>query len=331
MDEAVKDCWVNLPPDEFIGPGTRRIWDAARELGFPWVKQYRFVDFNKCRINCDKCLNGCTKGAKWTGRVFAEEAVKHGAKLLIRTKVRDVIVEGGVAMGVRARGNDGKRYEIGAKAVVCAAGGMGTVPILKRAGLLEAGSWFAGDATVMTSGFLKKGKGNTGEHTMIVGLHDEEHGCTFAPAIEPSGVWHILQVQGAGLRGMKGWRRFPHAMGIMCKISDEGVGTVPLEGRPSRRMTDRDRYRMDYGRITNERILIKAGCDPYSIRHHKPTLGHPGMTVRIGKLLDSNLETQIKNLYCCDTSIVPEAPGIPPALSIVIVGKYLSRRLEHIV
>ena len=331
VDETVRDCWVNQPPDEFIGPGTHRVWDAARELGFPWEKIPKFIDFNKCRTNCDKCMIGCPRGAKWTGAVSASEAEQHGAKLLVHTKVRDVIVEGGVATGLRARGVDGTRYEITAKATVCAAGGIGTVPILKRAGLVQAGSWFAGDASVMTSGFVRNGKGNSGELSMSVGYHDDKNGCTFASAIEPGGTWHVVQLMASGLGGIRTWRRYPNAMSVMCKISDEGVGYVPLEGRPSRTMTSTDRYRLEYARVVNERILVKAGCDPYSIRHQQPMLGHPGMTVRVGKLLDSNLETQIKGLYCCDTSILPEAPVIPPALSIVVVGKYLAKILQNMV
>ena len=205
------------------------------------------------------------------------------------------------------------------------------MPILKRAGLYEAESWFAGDATVISTGFLREGKGNGYEHTMSVGFHDEEHGCVFATTLGPSGIWRMTRLQGSGLRGLRDWRRYSKALGVFCKISDEGVGNVPLEGRPSRVMTDRDRYRMDYGRVTNEQILTKAGCDPYSIRHNRPTLGHPGLTVRVGKLLDSNLETPIKNLYCCDTSVLPEAPGIPPALTVVVLGKRLAKRLEAMV
>ncbi len=48
-------------------------------------------------------------------------------------------------------------------------------------------------------------------------------------------------------------------------------------------------------------------------------------------MLDDNLETKVKNLYCCDTSVFPEAPGIPPAMTIVVLAKRLAKRLETIV
>jgi choline dehydrogenase-like flavoprotein len=52
--------------------------------------------------------------------------------------------------------------------------------------------------------------------------------------------------------------------------------------------------------------------------------------VRIGKLVDTSLESPIKNLYCCDTSILPEAGGIPPTMTIVVLGKRLARHLQTI-
>jgi choline dehydrogenase-like flavoprotein len=88
---------VSLPPEEYIGPGTRRVWEAANELGLPFEKQYRHVDFSKCRPGCEFCNNGCLRGAKWTAREFARQAIENGASILTHTEVTDIIVEDGVA------------------------------------------------------------------------------------------------------------------------------------------------------------------------------------------------------------------------------------------
>jgi len=80
-----------------------------------------------------------------------------------------------------------------------------------------------------------------------------------------------------------------------------------------------------------EKALVHGGCNPDEIYASKKVLGHPGGTAPIGKLVDTNLETQIKNLYCCDTSIMPEAPGRPPTWTIVTLAKRLAERLENIV
>ncbi len=330
IDEAARESWVNLPPDEFIGPGTNRVWEAANELGFPFEKQLRHVDFSKCRPGCAYCLNGCRQDGKWTAREYAREAIQNGATILLNTEVNDVIIEDGVAVGIRAKGN-GKNYEINAKTVVCAAGGTHTARIMQRSGFPRAGSWFTGDPTFFTYGFVKDGPGNTGEHSMTVGWRDEEHHVLFCSMISPKIAWHMQIVQDEKLRGMANLHRYGKVLGMFAKMSDGGTGTVSANGDISKTFTAEDKERFEYSRDINIKVLNKAGCDPNDMHHSSFIMGHPSGTVRIGELLDTNLETEVKNLYCCDTSIFPEAPGMPPALTVVVLAKRLAKRLETIV
>jgi choline dehydrogenase-like flavoprotein len=117
---------------------------------------------------------------------------------------------------------------------------------------------------------------------------------------------------------------------MFAKVSDDGVGRVMANGKISKTFTEQDNQRFEYAREINTKVLVKAGCDPDDIHHSGFVLGHPSGTVKVGQLLDTNLETSVKNLYCCDTSVFPEAPGRPPALTVVILGKRLARRLETI-
>jgi len=329
VDEAIRECWVSPPPDEFIGPGTRRIWEAANELGMQWEPLNRHVDFNKCRVGCEECMN-CPHKAKWTAKVFAREAVEQGATLLTHVKVSETIVENGVAVGVRAVDRGGQVYEITAKVVVCSAGGVHTAEILQRCDLQEAGSWFTGDPTNFSFGFVKEGRGNGFEHPMTIGYHDREKGILFSAMLEPYITWHLQFIQDEHLRALQKLLRFRKALGLFAKISDEGTGQVTPDGKVSKNFTQRDWNRVKYGHDTAEKILIKAGCDPNNLHHTSLTLAHPAGTVRIGKLVDTSLESPIKNLYCCDTSILPEAGGIPPTMTIVVLGKRLARHLQTI-
>ena len=55
---------------------------------------------------------------------------------------------------------------------------------------------------------------------------------------------------------------------------------------------------------------------------------HPGGTVRIGHMLDSNLKLKgYENLYVCDCSVIPEPFGLPPVLTLVCLGKRLAKHL----
>jgi choline dehydrogenase-like flavoprotein len=330
IDEAERECWVALPPEEYIGPGTRRVWEAAGDLGLPFEKQYRHVDFSKCRLGCEYCNNGCLRGAKWTAREFAKQAIESGASVLTRTEATEIIVEEGVVGGVRARGRRGERIEIEAKAVACCAGGTHTARLLQRSGFPEAGSWFTGDPTFFTFGFVNEGPTNSAEHNMTVGWHDEENQILFCSMISPKGSWHMQLVQDEHVRGLMKLRHYKRALGVFAKVSDDGTGRIAPNGKISKTFTERDHSRFKYGREVNTRILERAGCDPNDIHHSGLVLGHPGGTVRVGELLDSNLETSVKNLYSCDTGVFPRAPGIPPALTIVVLAKRLARRLETV-
>jgi len=45
------------------------------------------------------------------------------------------------------------------------------------------------------------------------------------------------------------------------------------------------------------------------------------------KVINENFETEIDNLYVCDASILPSAPGNPPILTIVALAKRLAANL----
>jgi len=44
--------------------------------------------------------------------------------------------------------------------------------------------------------------------------------------------------------------------------------------------------------------------------------------------VDRNLETQSKNIYCCDASVFPSALGLPVIWTAVALGKRLGKYLD---
>ena len=76
------------------------------------------------------------------------------------------------------------------------------------------------------------------------------------------------------------------------------------------------------------------GCNPNELRqiafdHFKGgmTYGHPGGSCPVGVVVDSNLETEIKNCFVCDISALPGAPSRPPMLTLVTLTKWFVPRL----
>jgi choline dehydrogenase-like flavoprotein len=92
-------------------------------------------------------------------------------------------------------------------------------------------------------------------------------------------------------------------------------------------MTDHDRPRMRAAEEVCRRILIEASARPETI-FTTPLRGtHPSGTVRIGTMLDENLQTEVAGLYVCDASTFPEALARPTVLTIIGLGKHLAKHL----
>ena len=54
---------------------------------------------------------------------------------------------------------------------------------------------------------------------------------------------------------------------------------------------------------------------------------HPSATVRVGVMLDEDLQTEVNGLYVCDASLFPEALDRPTVLTIIGLSKRLARQL----
>jgi choline dehydrogenase-like flavoprotein len=72
-------------------------------------------------------------------------------------------------------------------------------------------------------------------------------------------------------------------------------------------------------------ILKNAGAKGIFRTHY--LAAHPGGTVKVGDIVDSNLMTEFDNLFVCDCSVIPEAWGLPPTTTIICLGKRLAKHL----
>jgi choline dehydrogenase-like flavoprotein len=123
------------------------------------------------------------------------------------------------------------------------------------------------------------------------------------------------------------WPRWNNILGVMIKLKDVVSGGVFPDGRISKPLTDNDKPRLKQAEETCRAILRKAGADPDNM-FMTPLRGtHPSGTVRIGEMLDTDLRTEIPGLYVCDASTFPEALARPTVLTIIGLGKRLTKRL----
>jgi choline dehydrogenase-like flavoprotein len=325
--ETIGELGIAPLPDDLLGAASRRVMEAARDLGQDWQPLPKFMAPSRAgHFDCGaKCMLGCRCGAKWTANEYVDDAVAAGCALLTRARVDELIVEDGQVGGVRGKLAGREPFEVRAKVVVVSAGGIGTPLILQKSGLADAGRGMAMDTTVIVYGVSNE-DGTAFEPPMSVGYSDLEHGYMLSTLIDPWMLYPLI----AALKGPRhalAWPKYRRMVGLMIKVTDEVSGIVSVGCHISKPMTDRDRERLHHASVVSHRILVRAGCDPDSVYVSRLRGTHPSATVRLGEMVDTDLQTAVKNLYVCDASVFPEALGQPTVLTIISFAKRLSDHL----
>jgi choline dehydrogenase-like flavoprotein len=336
LASARADLGVQPMPDRLVGPGTRRINEGARSLGWEMKPTPKCVDLAKCK-GCGLCMFGCPTGAKWTAVEFVDQAVSDGAGLLLNTEVQAVLQQGGSVSGVLAK-HGGSQVELNAETVILCAGALGTPRILQNSGLDEAGGGLALDAFQTTYGCTED-VGMRGEPILATYLdafiEDEE----LFPAPYMYVPYIVLRdVEGGGPARLSFlgelWRLVRsrqvdtgHMIGMMTKIRDQRTGTVHNDGTIEKGVTAHDQEKLDRAYEINRQILIAAGADPETIFRGVVEAGHPCCTAAMGEIVNEHQETEIRGLYVGDASVFPSPLGMPPILTIVALSKRLAAHL----
>lgn len=304
---------VHQLDDSHIGEGTQRFLDAGRELGLKTMKMPKAIREDDC-IQCGKCAFGCPADAKWSGKDFVDEAVEAGATLICEADVFELISEDGKIKGVKYIKDD-REEEIYGDTVVLSAGAISSALILRSAGI-DAGRELFFDPFVSVGGYLKDINFNT--EVQMAGLVVGEnfvlspHFSSFIRANIPDDSVTDKDI-----------------LSIMVKTPDECKGYIDDDGDVYKTNTITDIRYLAEGVATAGFILEKAGVDPNTIGSTVYRGAHPGGTAPIGKIVNSNLETEISNLYVCDASVLPISPGKPPILTILALSKRLADHLKN--
>ena len=305
---------VHQLDDSHIGSGTQAFLDAGRELGLKTLKMPKAIREEDC-IQCGKCAFGCPVNAKWSGKDFVDLAVENGAELICDAEVIEVLSDEGKACGVTYV-KDNVENSVYADTVILSAGAIGTTLILRKSGIDDAGSEIFFDPFVSVGGYLKDINFNT--EVQMAGLVIGEnfvlspHFSSFIRANIPDDSVTDKDI-----------------LSIMVKTPDECRGYVGDDGDVVKINTIQDIRFLAEGTATAGFILQKAGVDPNTIGSTVYRGAHPGGTAAIGKIVDSNLQTEIDGLYVSDASVLPISPGKPPILTILALSKRLADYLKN--
>jgi choline dehydrogenase-like flavoprotein len=309
---------------------------------------------------CGTCPTGCAIDAKQAMHVSElPRAAAAGARIRSGARAEKIIVQGGRAAGVVVQRDDGRPYAVSARAVVIAAGAIGTPELLLRQGLGAPGTgrnlhvqpacWVGGLFDEEVRGWEGVMQSWHVDEWRSRGLFLE---ATFTPL--PFGA-HWLP--GLGRAFKERVEQIGRLAVIGVHLADRSPGRVRVRGGRARlgyHLTAEDASTLGFGIARAADILfaagarevypqvagiqaiapgrqsrLEAGVRPAQLRLEA---FHPMGTARIGAdtasvvAPDGQLRA-LPGLYVADGSLLPTALGVNPMITILAAARRVARDL----
>lgn len=321
-DEGLKAIGINLD-DEFeelyhelpITTNHQRHWSKItretyrimQELGFDPEPMPKFLRTSQCRL-CGHCSIGCPYGAKWDTREMLD-----GIRVITNCKVERIEISGNKAKRIVARqGFRTVNYE--ADVVVLAAGGLGTPQILAKSGVDCQPHLFVDPVLCVAAPMASARQ----DKQLLMPFVSKRDGYIISPYMD----WLSFFFNGKWRKPMNGM------ISLMIKMADEERGKVE-RGKVSKTLTAKDQETLLRGVDDCREILQAMGVPPEDVILGTLNSGHPGgmlpLTADEAETMHSPLLPA--NLYVADASLLPQALGLPPILTIMALAKRISRRI----
>jgi choline dehydrogenase-like flavoprotein len=364
FDIFTKDLGIKIHSETDANQASTLLARGSEKLGWRWSDVPRA---QKGCLNSNRCPTGCPNGAKQSMLVsYIPDAVRRGARLITDAKAGQILFKNGTANGVAAilSGPDGRTrpLTIHAQTIFVCAGAMQTPLLLRRSGIkhqvgyglhlhlnLKAVALFPHDIDPAAATIVSKQVKEFEDRDIFIASS------TFDPvylalALAPHGQAAVENV-------MAQWRQ----SGIfVAQLKAEATGRVhvlPGMNRPF------PVYRLTNGDLANIRFAIEklgdvllasgarqvylpvAGSGRVSRQADVTAIAqghidpraldlvsvHAMASCRLGRALDPYGGVKgVQGLYVNDASMLPDATGVSPQMTIMAVTRRnLTRFLEN--
>lgn len=292
---------------------TQNMYALFENMGLDPIITPKLLRPEKC-VGCGHCAIGCPTGAKWDTRELIAQALKAGAKLVTNCRVTDLQISDGQVTAVHAKRN-GRKESFTADLVVLAAGGLSSPRILENSGIHCDKALFV-DPVLCVAGPLD---GIRQDRQILMPFISQQDGYILSPYMDYLSFFFN-----------KSWRHpMQNLASIMIKLADEEKGHI--EGcRISKAMTARDHARMNRAVEQSREILCRLGVPRDQQFLGTINAGHPGGMLPLSADEKESLHSPRlpANLYVSDATILPEAMGNPPILTIMALSKKIARAIH---
>ncbi|NVI86554.1 GMC family oxidoreductase [Actinomadura sp. BRA 177] len=359
LDEVEATLRVAPQPMEPLGRNGLLALAGAERLGWRAAPLRRNAP--GCRGSA-QCAVGCPHNAKYGVHLNAlPQACEAGARIVTHARVERILVERGVATGVRARRPDGTFFEILTPRVVMAAGATQTPLLLRRSGLgghPGLGRGMAVHLATNVAGRFAEPVDSWSGVMQSVGI-EELHGdgILIEATATPAGMTSFpLPGIGRRLRGELDEARHLAVLGAM--IADAPSGRV--HGARHRALLRYDLTREGAGRLRRAmtamgRVLFAAGAeevltglarDPVVRDEGELTRAvaaasradlhlagfHPTGTAKLGEAAapvdPSGRLRGVRGVHVADASVLPTCPEVNPQLTVMAMALRIARGIR---
>lgn len=305
LDEEFNELYEELPittdHQRFWSTITKRTFEVMQQMGLDPQPMPKLLRPGNCRL-CGHCSIGCPTRAKWDTRELLE-----GINVVTNCKVTRIDIGDGKARKVHAtKGLQHLTFD--ADIILVAAGGYGTPDILRASGIDCQPTLFV-DPVLCVAAPMAKARQDR-QLLMPFVSHRDKY------IISPYMDWLSFFFNRQWYQPMDGM------VSLMIKLADVEQGDVH-HNKMQKQLTPLDHQRLQQGVSDCREILMRLGANEQDIFLGTLNAGHPGGMLPLTPAEAATLHSPLlpDNLYVCDATILPQALGLPPMLTIMALAK----------
>ena len=284
---------------------TRRTFDVMTQMGLAPEPMPKLLHTKECRM-CGHCSIGCPTRAKWDTRELLE-----GLHVQTGCKVVKIDIDGRQATRVHVR-KGMRQFTMEADYIIVAAGGYGTPDILRNSGIDCQPTLFVDPVLCVAAPM----EGAHQEHQLLMPFVSRREKYIISPYMD----WLSFFFNKQWYKPMSGMAS------LMIKLADAEQGDVH-GGHMLKTLTEADHQYLKRGVDDCREILLRLGAKEEDIFLGTLNAGHPGgmlpLTAAEAETLHSPLLPD--NVYVADATILPQALGLPPMLTIMALAMRIAK------
>ena len=317
--------------------------EGCEACGYKWhflrraQKDCAFSKYN----DCIACLGGCHRDSKQSTLVtYIRDAEKLGLKVQSNTTIEQINKsDDGVVLFAKSNGDD---LTFKAENVILSGGAFGTTSLLLKSGFKKQrpsiGRYFATHPQFMFFGLYDELiNAHKGMFQSVASKDPRFRKRGFKLENVFAGTASVAMLYtGFGADHLEFMKHYNRMTCAEVAVRDENAGEILVDKKGKliikKELTEQDRTRMNDGVGVLKEILAASGAkrvveSPLYFGLHLMggvRMGTDPITSAVDP--DFRLKDQ-KNIFVCDSSIFPNAPGINPALTIMALAHKLSQQL----